>query len=1137
MAQATKVVKSIPPTVVDAPARAVHPEFLTARSHGFLRIMNRPAQWVVIITLLISWSVAGVVMFDFVSDDQIASIQDLGSDPGLAVNKAIEGIENRINHMNDVFNDANEYIAELIYNPKEALYSAVDSSLSYVTEMLTPDELIIETVKYGGTVFDEATEWVRFPVCFLFHLFEDILDIVFTPVDLLSEAVVQILSGIKAIAQYLSNMFEGTKGITDIAKLGGTLLDKVTDCIRFPVGYLFYLFEAILDVTIIYPADMASEAFLQILNVIKDTLASIFGFLKGDADITETAKLGGAVLDTVTDWIRLPVGYLFYLFEAILDVTIIYPADMASEAFLQVLNVIKNTLSTLFGFLEAWFPKMSTRPTELVEKVAEEATDVKTTMSNYLSSLFAGDEDGIPDVTFDPMKVVTDTVEEFADRRDMLLAYLSNMLMEDKVSDETPQVIRRKGEFLPPMEKVAEVLGKTQDPIYAAYIAVRSTAEIDGDKLEINEAEVDSAEDILVEQKVEKTVDRSENDAVASVEEEKAVGDIVDEEPFHTPEVTDEETATEKDEDTFDSNETTSDVQDIDNAIDAETEEIPEMVESVSDVGEEEPFEVTNEETATEQVEDTADSNEITSNAADMQDVDNISDVDTEEIPKTVGDVSDVGEEEPSEVIDEVMATEKIEDVSGSTRLTSNAADVKDTDDTSDAVTDKDEIKTVEDFSEVTEEEISDVPEVIDEEMVEKSDDSFHFAEDKPTELISDAPDVTEDIDDISDDKVSAVSEENESIQEATKTVSDVTENETSDMTDVVDEEMEAGKADDISHFVEDESIEITSDATVGKEDTDAFTVTEEKETIESLQEAAMKMSQNADEEIPNVTKMVEEPDTSDFMDELEEPEKDEDEISVTNDQVETAQDVIFPKEKVEAAELDDHDKLKAKDGSQVDDIKKEVVEIADADNDLQNELDKDEIKVEDASDQTILASTAAEEDHDDDGAPVLLTVQHEHSDRDDKNNNNNDRKRDARGLIKRKTPKSHSTETDEQNAHKDLHKESDKVLEQVKEAKEKKAREEIYKIIQEMREEKAEGVEEEIVLQQINITVEKVKKEETVKKEEKAKRKEKAQEPKGAAKKVKPAKKDDAVKKEAKTEDAKISKDKTKAVPVKKGM
>lgn len=66
-------VQSIPPTPADAPVTPVHPDTLTARSHGFLRILKRPAQWLIIISLLISWSVAGVVMFDFVTDDQLAS--------------------------------------------------------------------------------------------------------------------------------------------------------------------------------------------------------------------------------------------------------------------------------------------------------------------------------------------------------------------------------------------------------------------------------------------------------------------------------------------------------------------------------------------------------------------------------------------------------------------------------------------------------------------------------------------------------------------------------------------------------------------------------------------------------------------------------------------------------------------------------------------------------------------------------------------------------------------------------------------------------------------------------------------------------------------------------------------------------
>jgi len=42
--------------------------------------------------------------------------------------------------------------------------------------------------------------------------------------------------------------------------------------------------------------------------------------------------------------------------------------------------------------ISAWFPKLSTDPTELAGIVVKEATDLKITVSNYLSSFFAGDE-------------------------------------------------------------------------------------------------------------------------------------------------------------------------------------------------------------------------------------------------------------------------------------------------------------------------------------------------------------------------------------------------------------------------------------------------------------------------------------------------------------------------------------------------------------------------------------------------------------------------------------------------------------------------------------------------------------------------------------------------------------------------
>lgn len=42
-------------------------------NHGFMKVLKRPVQWLIIVALLISWSAAGIVMFDFVSDDQLTS--------------------------------------------------------------------------------------------------------------------------------------------------------------------------------------------------------------------------------------------------------------------------------------------------------------------------------------------------------------------------------------------------------------------------------------------------------------------------------------------------------------------------------------------------------------------------------------------------------------------------------------------------------------------------------------------------------------------------------------------------------------------------------------------------------------------------------------------------------------------------------------------------------------------------------------------------------------------------------------------------------------------------------------------------------------------------------------------------------
>lgn len=92
----------------------------------------------------------------------------------------------------------------------------------------------------------------------------------------------------------------------------------------------------------------------------------------------------------------------------------------------------------------------------------------------------------------------------------------------------------------------------------------------------------------------------------------------------------------------------------------------------------------------------------------------------------------------------------------------------------------------------------------------------------------------------------------------------------------------------------------------------------------------------------------------------------------------------------------------------------------------LEKKVNEDEVEVE-TKDRTILGTTAGEDEHDEEEELVLSPVQHDLTNRDDENNNNNDRKRDAinTGLSRRKTSKSHSIGTDDQEAHKDLHEES----------------------------------------------------------------------------------------------------------------
>ncbi|KAF4083669.1 hypothetical protein AMELA_G00119390 [Ameiurus melas] len=295
-------------------------------NHGFMKVLKRPVQWLIITALLVSWSAAGIVMFDFVTDEQLSNLQHMSADPVTAVNEAVEGFTDKMSSFKDIFHNAREYAPAVITDPVAAVNQWADASTSF-------------------------------------------------------------LLGIHE-----------SEGVTSVLKPGGDVLDEMNGRIRSLVGYLFHMFEGLLDAVILGPLEMVAEAAANISDMVK---------------------------------------------------------------------VILRSFRATFEGVEVWIPKTSTSPMELASDVLEGAQNFKNNIVTHVSNLFSGDEGG-GDLKFDPVKVVTDTVEELSDRRDMFLAYLSNILMEDK--DDAPHVIRRKGEFLPPKEKVAELLGRKKD---AAYLSLK----------------------------------------------------------------------------------------------------------------------------------------------------------------------------------------------------------------------------------------------------------------------------------------------------------------------------------------------------------------------------------------------------------------------------------------------------------------------------------------------------------------------------------------------------------------------------------------------------------------------------------------------------------------------------------------
>ncbi|KAG5285220.1 hypothetical protein AALO_G00000890 [Alosa alosa] len=315
----------------------------SAQGNGFLRNLSRPVQLVIIIALVLSWSAAGLYLFDFVDDNQIAAFQEVSTNPLAAANMAAEGISYSTGKLAAQVSDA-------VYNAPENIRN-------------------LEFLKSGGLLMEGLREGMKGAVVTVFDIFEDTIHAVtYYPDKILTETAHAI--------KYVTSMAPKESPLS-LATLqsGGAVMEATRDGMKTAVVFCFDIFEGTLNAVTYYPEKILS------------------GAVHGIKYVGSVAYVP-SILAAPKEWVSYPMDAITYATEGIT-------------------NLNKN----VFG---------------------------------SVSNMFKGSEDG-EEVSFDPMKVVSDAVEEITDRRNTFLSYLSNVLMQDE--DETPPMTRRKGEFLPPMEK------------------------------------------------------------------------------------------------------------------------------------------------------------------------------------------------------------------------------------------------------------------------------------------------------------------------------------------------------------------------------------------------------------------------------------------------------------------------------------------------------------------------------------------------------------------------------------------------------------------------------------------------------------------------------------------------------------
>ncbi|CDQ87567.1 unnamed protein product [Oncorhynchus mykiss] len=325
------------------------------------------------------------------------------------------------------------------------------------------------------------------------------------------------------------------KGVTDIQDVVLDPMKAVNDAVE-GMSNMFY--EA-------QECAFAPHLSLDHMNAVKDVKDLFMDFLSDDDGIrmpngnfylsyVDPVIIGRGVFNVTNNSICGVVGYiqgtLCVLLDAILDIlqALIHALNINAEDIVHVIKDCTSSTGTYIWDLLPGIPQeVNIDPILVLRRMFGIVIEQKNMLVDYVSNLLIGDQGVIPEMNFDPMKVVTDAVLEIADGKNMFMDYLSNMLMDDKDEPSTipasvMHVIRKKGQFLPPLEKVLRQSKERQareevveevEVVLKAMRDAQSMKEVENKKLEVK-----------TEKKEEQAEEKAKPEAMPSVKKAEKTG-------------------------------------------------------------------------------------------------------------------------------------------------------------------------------------------------------------------------------------------------------------------------------------------------------------------------------------------------------------------------------------------------------------------------------------------------------------------------------------------------------------------------------------------------------------------------------------------------------------------------------------